>query len=135
MAELDWLLVALLPLAFAAGWLVTAARYRSDTRVSKDALSNRYFRGLNYLLNEQPDKAIEVFLTLAEINQQTAEMHLALGRLFRRRGEVDKAIHFHRHIMTHSDLSEQHRTQALVELGEDYMRAGLLDRAEKLFTE
>ena len=135
MAETGWWLAALLPLAFAAGWAVARARHRNSNSPSSDALSRRYFRGLNYLLNEQPDKAIEVFLKLAEINQETAETHLALGRLFRRRGEVDKAIQFHRHIMTQTDLSEQHRTQALVELGEDYMRAGLLDRAEKLFTE
>lgn len=135
MAETLWLLVVLLPLAFIGGWWLASSRnHRGQSNVS-DALSRNYFRGLNYLLNEQPDKASEVFLQLSEINQETAETHLALGRLFRRRGEVDKAIRFHRHIMKHDELSEQHRTEAVVELGEDYMRAGLLDRAEKLFTE
>lgn len=135
MADSVWLLAVLIPLAFATGWFLSSRRSPRHHKNSKAALSRNYFRGLNYLLNEEPDKAIEVFLELAEINQQTAETHLALGRLFRRRGEVDKAIRFHRHIMTHEQLSDQHRTQALVELGEDYMSAGLLDRAEKLFTE
>ena len=135
MAETLALLVVLLPLAFIIGWWFASNRHQRGQSNASDALSRNYFRGLNYLLNEQPDKASEVFLQLSEINQETADTHLALGRLFRRRGEVDKAIRFHRHIMTHEDLSEQHRTQALVDLGEDYMRAGLLDRAEKLFTE
>jgi len=98
-------------------------------------LSSNYFRGLNYLLNEQPDKAIEVFLRIAEVNQDTVETHLALGNLFRRRGEMDKAIRFHKHIMTRPHLSDEQRALALFELGEDYMQAGLLDRAEKLFRE
>jgi len=122
-------------LAAAFGWWaarqVGAARGRSRS----GGLSSSYFRGLNYLLNEQPDKAIEVFLELAEINRDTVETHLALGNLFRRRGEMDKAIRFHKHIITRPDLTGEQRSQALLELGEDYMRAGLLDRAERLFSE
>lgn len=135
MPEPLWLVLALLPLAALSGWWAAARTYRREERRDRKAISSNYFRGLNYLLNEQPDKAIEVFLKLAEINTETAETHLALGNLFRRRGEVDKAIRFHQHIIGRSNLSEQHRTQALLELGEDYMRAGLLDRAEKLFCE
>lgn len=135
MPESLWLLAALLPAAALSGWWAAARTYRRDERRDRRAISSNYFRGLNYLLNEQPDKAIEVFLKLAEINKETAETHLALGNLFRRRGEVDKAIRFHQHIIGRSNLSDQHRTQALLELGEDYMRAGLLDRAEKLFGE
>ncbi|MFO7762340.1 MAG: lipopolysaccharide assembly protein LapB [Wenzhouxiangellaceae bacterium] len=135
MPEPVWLVLALLPLAALSGWWAAARTYKREERRDRKAISSNYFRGLNYLLNEQPDKAIEVFLKLAEINTETAETHLALGNLFRRRGEVDKAIRFHRHIIGRSNLSEQHRTQALLELGEDYMRAGLLDRAEKLFSE
>ena len=97
--------------------------------------SNQYFQGLNYLLNEQPDKAIQVFLELAEVNQDTVETHMALGNLFRRRGEVDRAIRFHQNIIAKPGLEPDQRTQALLELGEDYMRAGLLDRAERLFSE
>jgi len=130
-----WLVVALLPVAALSGWWAAVRTYKRDEHRDRRAISSNYFRGLNYLLNEQPDKAIEVFLKLAEINTETAETHLALGNLFRRRGEVDKAIRFHRHIIGRSSLSEQHRTQALLELGEDYMRAGLLDRAERLFSE
>jgi len=135
MVEPFWLALLLVPVGALAGWWLGARRYRSGEARHRDAISTNYFRGLNYLLNEQPDKAIEVFLKLAEINTDTVETHLALGNLFRRRGEVDKAIRFHRHIMSRSNLGEQHRFQALLELGEDYMRAGLLDRAERLFSE
>ncbi len=129
-----FLLFALLPIAAASGWWL-ARRRESGRRQRDSALSSNYFRGLNYLLNEQPDKAIEVFLEIAEINQDTVETHLALGNLFRRRGEMDKAIRFHKHIISRPNLTDEQRSQALLELGEDYMRAGLLDRAEKLFAQ
>ncbi|NKI35528.1 lipopolysaccharide assembly protein LapB [Wenzhouxiangella sp. XN79A] len=135
MSELTWAALALLPVAAGCGWWLARRQLGRGERRQRSDLSSNYFRGLNYLLNEQPDKAIEVFLRLAEINTETVETHLALGNLFRRRGETDKAIRFHRHIMSRPQLSEQHRTQALLELGEDYMRAGLLDRAEKLYSE
>lgn len=127
------LLFALLPVAAATGWYV--GRFRGSSRHGQKALSSSYFRGLNFLLNEQPDKAIEVFLEIAEINRDTVETHLALGNLFRRRGEMDKAIRFHKHIISRPSLTDEQRSQALLELGEDYMRAGLLDRAERLFSE
>jgi lipopolysaccharide assembly protein B len=132
MLELTFLFV-LLPVAAATGWYF--GRYRGLSRHRHKALSSSYFRGLNYLLNEQPDKAIEVFLQIAEINRDTVETHLALGNLFRRRGEMDKAIRFHKHIISRPSLTDEQRSQALLELGEDYMRAGLLDRAERLFSE
>ncbi|MFU8876564.1 MAG: lipopolysaccharide assembly protein LapB [Wenzhouxiangellaceae bacterium] len=135
MPEALWLVTLLLPVAAWSGWWMAGRQHARGERRHRNTISSNYFRGLNYLLNEQPDKAIEVFLKLAEINTETVETHLALGNLFRRRGEMDKAIRFHRHIMTRSTLSEEHRTRALLELGEDYMRAGLLDRAEKLFSE
>ncbi|MCB1641436.1 MAG: lipopolysaccharide assembly protein LapB, partial [Xanthomonadales bacterium] len=87
------------------------------------------------LLNEQPDKAIEVFLQIAEPDSDTLETQLALGNLFRRRGEVDRAIRLHQNLFTRPLLSAEQRSVALVELGEDYLRAGLLDRAEALFKE
>jgi lipopolysaccharide biosynthesis regulator YciM len=127
-------LFALLPIAAATGWFAARRSMRRGRRQSSN-LSSDYFRGLNYLLNEQPDKAIEVFLGIADINQDTIETHLALGNLFRRRGEMDKAIRFHKHIMTRPYLTDEQRSNALLELGEDYMRAGLLDRAERLFSE
>ena len=129
------LLFLLLPLAAFSGWYVArrGSERTSGARVSE--LSTNYFRGLNYLLNEQQDKAIEVFLKLAEYNRDTVETHLALGNLFRRRGEVDRAIRVHQNLIARPSLSEEQKTVALLELGEDYMRAGLLDRAETLFTD
>ncbi len=98
-------------------------------------LSSTYFRGLNYLLNEQPDKAIELFLHIAELDKETFETQVALGHLFRRRGEVDRAIRLHQGLVQRNDLSDQQRVQALLALGEDYMKSGLLDRAETVFTD
>jgi lipopolysaccharide biosynthesis regulator YciM len=132
---LDYLLWLLLPVAMYFGWWLAKNYDRSLTRKKNRNFNDQYFQGLNYLLNEQPDKAIQVFLELAEVNQDTVETHLALGNLFRRRGEVDRAIRFHQNIIAKSDLRPEQRTQALLELGEDYMRAGLLDRAELLFSE
>lgn len=126
-------LFLLLPVAAVSGWYVGrrgSARHAGQ-KVSR--LSTTYFRGLNYLLNEQPDKAIEVFLQIAEVDKRTVETHFALGNLFRRRGEVDRAIRLHQNLVARPGLSDEHKTQALLELGEDYMRAGLLDRAETLF--
>jgi lipopolysaccharide biosynthesis regulator YciM len=129
------LLFLLLPVAAFSGWVLgrRGSERSSGARVSE--LSTSYFRGLNYLLNEQQDKAIEVFLKLADINRDTVETHLALGNLFRRRGEVDRAIRVHQHLIARPNLSQEEKTVALLELGEDYMRAGLLDRAETLFTD
>src|SRR6476659_8714429 len=125
----------LLPLAAWSGWLIgrRGGERHSDTQVSR--LSTTYFRGLNYLLNEQPDKAIEVFLRIAELDKDTFETQVALGHLFRRRGEVDRAIRLHQALVQRTDLSDQQRVQALLALGEDYMRSGLLDRAETVFTD
>ncbi|TAL72958.1 MAG: lipopolysaccharide assembly protein LapB [Rhodanobacter sp.] len=130
---LPWYVIPAVAVAFAAGWWL--ARWLSARRsgAAVNELSSDYFRGLNYLLNEEQDKAIEVFLRLAEYNRDTVETHLALGNLFRRRGEVDRAIRLHQHLVSRPDLSEPMKTVALLELGEDYMRAGLLDRAEALF--
>jgi lipopolysaccharide assembly protein B len=132
---IEYLLFLLLPVAAYSGWWVHRNYGRRATRKKNRLFSDQYFQGLNYLLNEQPDKAIQVFLELAEVNQDTVETHMALGNLFRRRGEVDRAIRFHQNIIAKSGLEPEQRTQALLELGEDYMRAGLLDRAERLFAE
>ena len=129
------LLLLLLPVAVYLGWWLARSLERRSSRRSRQQFSNQYFQGLNYLLNEQPDKAIQVFLELAEVNQDTVETHMALGNLFRRRGEVDRAIRFHQNIIAKPGLEPEQRTAALLELGEDYMKAGLLDRAERLFAE
>jgi lipopolysaccharide biosynthesis regulator YciM len=124
-----------LPLAALSGWVIgrRGGQRHGDTQVSR--LSSTYFRGLNYLLNEQPDKAIELFLHIAELDKETFETQVALGHLFRRRGEVDRAIRLHQGLVQRSDLTDQQRVQALLALGEDYMKSGLLDRAETVFTE
>ncbi|WP_242107461.1 lipopolysaccharide assembly protein LapB [Luteimonas aquatica] len=125
----------LLPFAALSGWVIgrRGGERHSDTQVSR--LSTTYFRGLNYLLNEQADKAIELFLHIAELDKDTFETQVALGHLFRRRGEVDRAIRLHQGLVQRPDLSDQQKVQALLALGEDYMRSGLLDRAETVFTD
>jgi len=127
--------VLLLPLAALSGWVIgrRGGERHSDSQVSK--LSTTYFRGLNYLLNEQPDKAIELFLHIAELDKETFETQVALGHLFRRRGEVDRAIRLHQALVQRPDLNDAQKVQALLALGEDYMRSGLLDRAETVFSD
>ena len=130
---MQWLFL-LLPIAAASGWLI--ARMHDRHRADGDCeAAPVFFRGLNYLLNEQPDKAIDVFLQLAEVDGETAETHLALGSLFRRRGEVDRAIRIHQNLVAREHLSAAQRGLAQYELGRDYMLAGLFDRAENLFQE
>ena len=127
--------VLLLPIAALSGWVIgrRGGERHSDSQVSK--LSTTYFRGLNYLLNEQPDKAIELFLHIAELDKDTFETQVALGHLFRRRGEVDRAIRLHQALVQRADLSDVQKVQALLALGEDYMKSGLLDRAETVFSD
>jgi lipopolysaccharide biosynthesis regulator YciM len=131
MYELLWLL---LPVAAVSGWILA----KRDARVKVAAapsLSSDYFTGLNYLVNEQPDKAIECFVRMLEVDSDTVEIHLAVGNLFRQRGEVDRAIRIHHNLISRTTLSKQQRAQALLELALDYMRAGLFDRAESLCQE
>jgi lipopolysaccharide biosynthesis regulator YciM len=97
--------------------------------------SKEYFTGLNYLLNEQPDKAVELFTKLLQVDSDTVETHLALGSLFRKRGEIGRAIKIHQNLIARPKLPKQQRMAALVALGKDYLQAGLVDRAEKLFLE
>ena len=130
-----YLLFLLLPLAFLSGWWAARKRAVQHSGARVNELSSSYFRGLNYLLNEQPDKAIEIFLQLAENNRDAVETHLALGNLFRRRGEIERAIRVHQNLISRPKLNDELKTIALLELGEDYMRAGLLDRAETLFAD
>jgi lipopolysaccharide biosynthesis regulator YciM len=129
-----WFIIVV-PLAALAGWVTgrRSGERHSGHQVSK--LSTTYFRGLNYLLNEQQDKAIELFLHVAELDRDTFETQVALGHLFRRRGEVDRAIRLHQALAQRPDLSDAQKIQALSALGEDYMRAGLLDRAETVFND
>lgn len=132
MYELLWFL---LPVAAASGWLLARKSPVKGTRPLGLGMRQAYFKGLNHLLNEQPDKAIEVFIKILEEDSETVETHLALGNLFRRRGEVDRAIRIHQNLIARPTLERPQRAQALLELGQDYMRAGLLDRAESIFQE
>jgi lipopolysaccharide biosynthesis regulator YciM len=129
------LLFILLPIAAASGWWVARGFERKRERHSDKNLSPAYFQGLNYLLSEQQDKAIDVFIKMVEVDSETVETHLALGHLFRRRGEVERAIRIHQNLIARPNLSLEHRANALLELGQDYMRSGLFDRAENLFLE
>ena len=133
MIELELWYLVLLPLLFAAGWWLRGvdARQRSG---EADGGPRAYFRGLNYLLNEQPDKAIDAFIEVVKLDPETIDLHFALGNLFRRRGEVDRAVRIHTHLLNRADLPARSRAEALVELGQDFLKGGLLDRAEESFT-
>ncbi|MDR3214193.1 MAG: tetratricopeptide repeat protein, partial [Azoarcus sp.] len=128
--EFWWLLA--LPLFFALGWLAARIDIRQVVHESR-ALPRSYLSGLNFLLNEQPDKAIDSFVEAVRIDPQTVELHFALGSLFRRRGETDRAIRIHQLLVDREDLSTEQRLLALGELGQDFLKAGLLDRAEAVF--
>ena len=128
-----WMLLVF-PLFFGMGWL--AARIDIKQLLSESsALPRSYFQGLNFLLNEQQDKAIEAFIEVVKVDPQTIELHFALGSLFRRRGEVDRALRMHQNLVDRTDLDKDKRQQALFELAQDYLKAGILDRAEALFQE
>jgi len=130
--ESTFLLAGLFLLLAAAGW----AMGRFGERDEEDApppLNIDYLKGLNFLLNEQTDQALEHFLQMVRVDDKTIETHFALGSLFRRRGEVDRAIRIHQNIIARPDLASEQRDQALYSLAKDYFAAGLLDRAESLF--
>lgn len=127
-----WLLA--LPLFFGLGWVAARLDLRQLLTESR-ALPAAYFKGLNFLLNEQPDQAIEAFSEVARSHQQTTELHFALGSLFRRRGELDRATRLHQTLVDRSEPGSDQRLAAIHELAQDYQKAGLLDRAETLFAE
>jgi len=128
--ELWWLFG--FALFFGLGWL--AARIDIKQLLSESRqLPRSYFKGLNFLLNEQPDKAIEAFIEVVKVDPETVELHFGLGSLFRRRGETERAIRMHRNLLERPDLGEEQRLHAMMELGQDYLKAGLLDRAEEVF--
>jgi len=128
--EYWWLLV--LPLFFGLGWLAARVDLKQLLFESR-ALPRSYFKGLNFLLNEQPDKAIEAFIEVVKVDPETIELHFALGSLFRRRGEVERAIRMHQNLVERPGLAAEQKLAALSELAQDYFKAGLLDRAEELF--
>ncbi len=130
----ELILGSLLPLAALTGWYCASKFYKNKGKsgsVGKSA--NNYFRGLNYLLQDQPDKAIEVLVKMVEVDSDTVETHLALGSLFRQRGEVDRAIRIHQNIIARPTLSKEQSSNAVFELATDFLRVGFFDRAEQLY--
>jgi lipopolysaccharide biosynthesis regulator YciM len=128
--ETWWLLG--IPIFFGLGWV--AARVDINQLVSESrTLPRGYFKGLNFLLNEQPDKAIDAFIEIVKLDPETVELHFALGNLFRRRGETERAIRVHQNLIARPDLGQEQLSHATFELGQDYLKAGLLDRAEETF--
>ncbi len=124
----------LLPLAALSGWFVAKKPLKSLDR-SKLALSKSYVKGVNFILNEQPDKAIDLFINMLDVDNDTVETHLALGGLFRRKGEVDRSIRIHQNLIARPQLFHSQRVDALMGLGNDYLCAGVYDRAERIFNE
>src|SRR6266478_4556350 len=127
---LTWaLVVAALVLGILAGHFGWGKRWPG----SLSKLHPDYLTGLDYLVSEQPDRALDMFLKLMDANAETIETHFALGSLYRRRGEVERAIRIHQNLLARKELAPAHREQALLALAQDYLRAGVLDRAEGLF--
>ena len=127
--DLTWILLGL-PAAFALGWVASRLDLR-QMRIANRQAPRAYFKGLNYLLNEQQDKAIDAFIEAVQNDPDTSELHFALGNLFRRRGEYDRAVRVHEHLLSRADLSGADRQRAQHGLALDFLKAGLLDRAEE----
>ncbi len=135
MYEFVIIIALLLPVAWWTGFRNGKGVAKGKSIKDRLGFSKKYFVGLNYLLNEEADKAIDTFVSMLEVDSETVETHLALGNLFRRRGEVDRAIRIHQNLIARPSLSGRHRKMSLMELGYDYMAGGLLDRAENIFKE
>ena len=133
--ESTFFLAGLLFVAAALGYLFARlSDFDEDQQADqKGTLNADYVKGLNFLLNEQPDQALEVFMRMVEVDDETLETHFALGSLFRRRGEFERAIRVHQNIVARPNLSNTHKDQAIIALADDYLSAGLYDRAEKFF--
>ena len=129
--DYQWLLIAL-PVAFALGWLASRLDLR-QTRREDRAAPRAYFKGLNLLLNEQQDKAIDAFIEAVQDDPDTSDLHFALGNLFRRRGEYERAVRVHQHLLARADLPRAERERAQYALAQDFLKAGLFDRAEESF--
>lgn len=126
--DFTWLLWGL-PLAFALGWFASRFDLR-QWRLERQQNPRAYFRGLNHLLNEQHDQAIDAFIEAVRSDPDTSELHFALGNLFRRRGDYDRAVRVHEHLLQRGDLSHKDLVRAQHALAQDFLKAGLLDRAE-----
>jgi len=129
------LLFLLLPIAAGYGWYMGRRSIRQAQQQQSNRVSSQYVTGLNFLLSDQPDKAVDLFIELLEVDSDTIDTHLALGNLFRQRGEVERAIRIHQNLIARSSLTAEQRNLARMQLGQDFLAAGLLDRAEEIFTE
>lgn len=127
--DLSWILLGL-PLAFILGWLASRLDLR-QIRTENRRAPKAYFKGLNFLLNDQQDKAIDAFIEAVQKDPDTTELHFALGNLFRRRGEYNRAVRVHEHLLSRADLNATDRERAQHGLAQDFLKAGLLDRAEE----
>lgn len=128
--EIWWLL--LIPVFFILGWIAARVDIKQLVAESR-SLPRGYFNGLNYLLNDQHDKAIDAYIDVLKLDPESVDLHFALGNLFRRRGETERAIRVHQTLLLRPDLPLDQKMQANFELGQDYLKAGLLDRAEETF--
>ncbi|MDX1668041.1 MAG: lipopolysaccharide assembly protein LapB [Limnobacter sp.] len=128
--ETWWLIIA--PVLFSLGWFAARLESRSNKKEA-GGLPSSYFKGVNFLLSEQPDKAIDAFLEVASVDTNTVELHFALANLFRKKGEIDRAIRVHQFLTHRDQISSADRERATYELGVDFLRAGILDRAEDAF--
>ncbi len=132
MIEFEYWQLLFFPLFFVLGWAAARIDIRHVVKESR-ALPRSYFQGLNFLLNEQQDRAVEALVDAVRIDPETIEIHFALGSLFRRRGETERAIRLHQGLIERDNLPQDIKLHALSELGQDYLKAGLLDRAEEIF--
>lgn len=127
--------ILLFLIIIASAWLLGYRSRPKEEKPRKINLPRDYLIGLNFLLNEETDKAVDIFIKMLEVDSSTVETHLAVGKLFRRRGEVDRAIRIHQNLIARPQLERVYREQSLFELGQDYLSAGMLDRAERIFLE
>ncbi|MFC4699328.1 lipopolysaccharide assembly protein LapB [Glaciecola siphonariae] len=126
-------LFLLLPVAAAYGWVMGRNSLRRAQRKQSSILSNHYYKGLNLLLSDQADKAVDTFMKMISVNNDTVETHIAMGNFFRHRGELDRAIRVHQNLISRDEINKRQEALALVELGTDYLLAGFLERAEGVF--
>jgi lipopolysaccharide biosynthesis regulator YciM len=126
-------LFLLLPVAAAYGWVMGRNSLRNTQRKQSSILANHYYKGLNFLLSDEPDKAVDTLIKMISVNNDTIETHIAMGNFFRHRGELDRAIRVHQNLISRDEISKTQEALALVELGTDYLLAGFLERAEGVF--
>ncbi|MGL5669602.1 MAG: lipopolysaccharide assembly protein LapB, partial [Shewanella sp.] len=127
------ILFLLLPIAAGYGWYMGRRSIRQNQSNQRKQLSRDYFTGLNFLLSNESDKAVDLFISMLDVDDETIDTHLSLGSLFRKRGEVDRSIRIHQNLIARPTLTNEQRDIAMMELGKDYLAAGFYDRAEEIF--